>query len=51
MDPRPYRALLLPSEPDDDLAELLRHTGVAAIWPIERDSFARTQPPNQAEER
>jgi hypothetical protein len=51
MNPRPDRALLLPSEPDDDLAELLHHTSVSAIWPIERYSFARTQPPKHAEER
>ncbi|MET7487092.1 hypothetical protein [Streptomyces sp. NPDC005538] len=51
IDPRPDRALLLPSEPDDDLAELLHHTSVSAIWPIERDSFARTQPPKRVEER
>ncbi|MGC5263915.1 hypothetical protein ACPXCO_23130 [Streptomyces cyaneofuscatus] len=51
MDSRPERALLLPSEPDDDLAELLHHASAAAIWPVDRYLFTRTQPPSPAEER
>ncbi|MCX4826352.1 hypothetical protein OG883_42690 [Streptomyces sp. NBC_01142] len=49
--PRPDRALLLPSEPDDDLAELLQHADAAGIWPVDRYLFTRTQPPRRAEER
>ncbi|MFJ9580845.1 hypothetical protein ACIRQF_31210 [Streptomyces sp. NPDC101191] len=51
MDPQPERALLLPREPDEDLAELLHHADVTAIWPLDRYHFARTQPQNRAEER
>ncbi|MFH0245965.1 hypothetical protein ACGRHY_26920 [Streptomyces sp. HK10] len=49
MDQRPDRALLLPAAPDHDLAELLHHARAAAIWPVDRHGFARTQPPNRDE--
>src|SRR5690606_39261595 len=51
VDPQPKRALLLPSEPDGDLAGLLHHADVSAIWPLDRYRFARTQPQNGAAER
>ncbi|MEU7031638.1 hypothetical protein AB0A60_33690 [Streptomyces sp. NPDC046275] len=49
MDQRPDHALLLPTAPDHDLAELLHHARAAAIWPVDRHGFARTQPPNRDE--
>lgn len=45
----PDRALLLPSARDADLAELLHHASTAAIWPVDRHGFARTQPPHREE--
>ncbi|MCX4681644.1 hypothetical protein OG413_41320 [Streptomyces sp. NBC_01433] len=50
MDTHPDRALLLPREPDDDLAELLHHADTVGIWPVDRYRFARTQAPSRAEE-
>ncbi|MFF8617053.1 hypothetical protein [Streptomyces sp. NPDC015350] len=49
MDQRPDRALLLPTAPDHDVAELLHHAGAAAIWPVDRYDFARTRPPKRNE--
>ncbi|MFF7117422.1 hypothetical protein ACFY91_34640 [Streptomyces albogriseolus] len=46
---RPDRALLLPSAPDADPAELLHHAGTAALWPVDRHGFARTPPPHRDE--
>ncbi|MET8816546.1 hypothetical protein ABZW47_31680 [Streptomyces sp. NPDC004549] len=51
MDPRPDRALLLPNEPDTDLADLLQQANVAAIWPLDHYLFARTQSPSHSSER
>ncbi|MER5889670.1 hypothetical protein ABT160_38085 [Streptomyces sp. NPDC001941] len=43
---QPARAIILPSEPDQDLAALLHQSDVAVIWPIDRGGFARTQRSN-----
>ncbi|MGW4890745.1 hypothetical protein ACWEQL_00525 [Kitasatospora sp. NPDC004240] len=42
--PRPRRVLLLPNEPDADLAELLRTQHITAVWPSGPSGFARTGP-------
>ncbi|MFF7953681.1 hypothetical protein [Streptomyces griseorubiginosus] len=49
MGKRPDRALLLPAPPDHDVAELLHHAGAAAIWPVDRNDFARTRTPKRDE--
>jgi hypothetical protein len=40
--PEPTRVLLLPSQPDKDLSELLHRQQVTAVWPTRPRSFSRT---------